>query len=130
MATISFPDIDSPAARLAAALGGARRNGDGGATVGMRVRNTGTMPADAVPQLYLEAPVSKVEGIAFAPQTLAGFERVHLGAGEAREVTVQVSPRAFQYWSENDHAWKTPHGPRTIRVGLSSRELTGTATLP
>jgi beta-glucosidase len=108
----------------------ARPTADGGAIVSMLVRNTGHMAADAVPQIYMEAPAAKVHGVAFAPLTLAGFERVHLAAAEARQVTVRISKRAFQYWSEGDHGWKNPQGPRTIHVGTSSRELTATAVLP
>jgi beta-glucosidase len=108
----------------------ARRTPEGGATVTLRVRNTGNIPADAVPQIYLDAPSDKVEGIQFAPRTLVGFERIHLKPGESRRVTTRIAPKAFQYWSENDHAWKTAAGPRTLRVGLSSRDLAADATLP
>lgn len=108
----------------------AHHTGDGGASVTLRIRNAGNVAGDAVPQLYLDAPMSKADGIAFAPRTLVGFERVHLDAGEAREVTAQISPRAFQYWSEAGHGWKRPPGPRTIRAGTSSRQLTAAAVLP
>ena len=108
----------------------AQRTTDGGATVHVRVRNAGKMADDAVPQIYLEAPVDRPDGIAFAPRTLAGFERVHLGPGASRDVDIQLAPRAFQYWSEADSSWKRTTGPRTIRVGLSSRDLIGSATLP
>jgi beta-glucosidase len=108
----------------------AQRAADGGATVSMRIRNTGTLAGDSIPQIYLEAPVSKVNGIAFAPRTLVGFERVSLHPGETREVSAHISRRAFEYWSQSDHEWKTPAGPRTLRVGMSSRDLTVAVTLP
>jgi beta-glucosidase len=106
-----------------------KRTADGGATVRLRVRNSGKLEGDMVPQLYLEAPSAPVEGIAFAPRTLVGFERLRLAPGATREITVQVAPRAFQYWSEAARGWQTPAGSRVIRVGLSSRELVAAVTL-
>jgi beta-glucosidase len=107
-----------------------RRTSSGGAAVSVRVRNAGKAAGDVVPQLYLEAPSAPVQGIMFAPRTLAGFERLRLAGNETREVTLQIPARAFQYWSESAHRWQAPEGTRVIRVGLSSRELAATVTLP
>ena len=108
----------------------AERAADGGATVHLAVRNTGKIADDAVPQIYLEAPLERPDGIAFAPRTLAGFERVHLTAGASQDIEIHLAPRAFQYWSEADHRWNKAMGSRTIQVGLSSRDLFATVTLP
>lgn len=107
-----------------------KRSSDGGATVNVRVRNSGELAGDVVPQLYLEAPVGTVPGVLFAPRTLVGFERVRLSGDETREVSVQIPPRAFQYWSEKAHKWETPTGTRLVRVGLSSRDLSAAVALP
>ena len=96
---------------------------DGGATVTVRIKNTGSLAGDEVPQVYLEAPASKPAGVQFAPKTLVAFDRVTLGVGEEREVTLHVSPRAFEYWSVKQNKWVRAVGPRTILVGSSSREL-------
>lgn len=58
------------------------RDADGGATVTMQIRNTGSVTGDAVPQIYLDAPQDKIEGAAFVPRTLVGFERISLNPGE------------------------------------------------
>jgi beta-glucosidase len=106
-----------------------RRTGDGTVVVSVRIHNGGRLGGDVVPQLYLDAP-GPVPGIQFAPRTLVGFERVSLAAGETREIELQVSPRTFQYWSESAHRWETPDGPRVIRAGLSSRDLSVAVTVP
>ena len=50
---------------------------------------------DEVPQVYLDAPATKPAGVEFTPRTLVAFDRVSLEAGEKREVTLHVVPRAF-----------------------------------
>jgi beta-glucosidase len=98
-------------------------NPDGGATVMVHVKNTGSAAGDAVPQVYLKAPENKPEGAQFAPETLAAFDRITLAPGEEREVTLQLAPRAFQYWSSGMKMWMKPAGKRTVLAGSSSRDL-------
>lgn len=99
------------------------RNGDGSADVTFKIKNTGDVAGDEVPQLYLDAPREQVAGVDYAPRTLAGFDRVTLQAGESKVVNLHVSSRAFQYWSPIEHAWRTPGGRRRVHVGASSRDL-------
>ncbi len=96
---------------------------EGGAIVSVRVKNTGDVAGDAVPEVYLEAPASKPDGAQFAPKTLAAFDRVALKPGEERELTLHIAPRAFQYWSTKTNSWVKPAGSRTVLVGSSSRDL-------
>ena len=96
---------------------------DGGATVTVRVRNTGSVDGDEVPQVYLEAPATRPAGVQFAPKTLVAFDRVTLKPGEERAVTLRVPLRAMQYWAVGEKRWVTPAGARTVLVGSSSREL-------
>jgi beta-glucosidase len=102
---------------------------DGGARASLRVKNTGSVAGDAVPQVYLDAPETKPESVQFAPKTLAAFDRLTLQPGEEREVTFEIAPRAFQYWSVSQKAWVRATGSRTIRAGQSSQELPLTATM-
>ncbi len=99
----------------------------GGATVSVKVKNTGSVAGDEVPQVYLQAPAERPAGVQFAPKTLVAFDRVTLAPGEEREVTMHVAPRAFMYWSVADNAWKRPAGSRMLMVGESSRMLPLTA---
>ena len=93
------------------------------------MRNTGSAAGDAVPQIYLDAPQQAIEGVAFAPRTLASFDRITLAPGESKTVSIKLAPRAFQYWSVKDNRWDTPAGARTLHAGFSSRDLNTEATL-
>lgn len=95
----------------------------GGARVSVHVKNTGNVVGDEVPQVYLDAPENKPQGVQFAPKTLVAFDRVTLQPGEEREVTLEIAPRAFQYWSIDKRAWAKPAGSRTLRAGSSSQDL-------
>jgi beta-glucosidase len=100
------------------------RTQDGGADVSFTIQNTGTSDGDEVPQVYLDAPGQRPDNTTqFAVRALAAFDRVHLKAGESRNVTLRIAPRAFEYWSTSADRWQTASGPRKIYVGASSRDL-------
>jgi beta-glucosidase len=103
---------------------------DGGVEVNLKVRNTGALRGDEVPQIYLAAPVVKPQGVQFAPKTLVAFERVSLDPGQERELSLHVPKRALQYWSVSEKQWVTPAGPRTLLAGTSSRALPLRETIP
>ena len=104
-----------------------RPGADHGLDVRFKLRNSGSMAADEVAQVYLGAPSKPPTGTQFAPQTLVGFERIHLAAGEAKAVTLHIAPRQLQFWSTASHEWRFPQGTRTVRVGASSRDIRLTA---
>jgi hypothetical protein len=83
--------------------------------------NTGAVAGTEVPQIYVGSPASPP--VPMAVRALAGFERVSLAPGRHEQVTIQVPPRAFQYWSVVAHDWATAWGDRTIAVGSSSRDI-------
>ena len=95
----------------------------GGLDVKVRIKNTGAVESDEVPQVYLGAPSEIPAGVQFPVRALAAFDRIHLTAGEAKTVTLHVEPRQLQYWSTKDGKWVTATGKRTISVGASSRDL-------
>jgi beta-glucosidase len=103
---------------------------DGGVEVSVTVKNTGSVPGDEVPQVYLAAPSEKPAGVQFAPKTLVAFDRISLNAGEDRRITLHVAPRAFEYWSVDKKQWTRPPSPRTLMVGTSSRTLPLAAVTP
>ncbi len=100
-----------------------RRSGDGGLEVSMRIKNTGRMQAEEVPQVYLGPPPPVAEGVQFAPHALVAFGRVQLAAGESKDVRLHVAAQQLRYWSVRRHDWVTPSGPRLLSVGGSSRNL-------
>jgi len=100
----------------------ASRAADGGVDLGVTIKNTGAVAGDEVAQAYLEAPAKPQAGVQFADDVLAGFERVHLAAGESRTVTIHIPLRQLQYWSTAQKQWVTAGGVRKLWVGGSSRD--------
>lgn len=99
-----------------------KKAADGGLDVSVRVKNTGRLAGDDVPQVYLDAPQQKPEGVQFAVRTLAAFDRVTLEPGESKEVTMHVAPRSLEYWSVAEKKWVRSDA-RRVRVGSSSQDL-------
>ena len=81
------------------------------------------MASDEVLQVYLGASSEIPAGVQFPVRALAGFERIHLAAGETKTVTLHVAKRQLQYWSTKEGKWVTATGKRTVSVGASSRDL-------
>jgi beta-glucosidase len=102
---------------------------DQGLDISVRIENTGTVPGDEVPQVYLDAPDQRPEGVQFAVRTLAALDRVTLRPGESKEVTMHVPPRSLEYWSPFVHHW-IRSSARRVSVGSSSRDLKLGANVP
>jgi beta-glucosidase len=98
------------------------RASDNGLDISVRLRNTGKVSGDEVPQVYLDAPERRPEGVQFAVRTLVAFDRVSLRPGETREVAMHVAPRSLEYWSIAENRW-IRSGSRRVNVGSSSRNL-------
>ena len=97
---------------------------DDGLDVSVRVKNTGKVAGDEVPQVYLDAPAQRPDGVQFAPKTLAAFDRVTLGPGESKDVKLHVAPRSLEYWSVAENKWvRSRFDERLVRVGSSSGDL-------
>jgi beta-glucosidase len=99
------------------------KSSDGGLDVQVAIKNTGSAASDEVPQVYLGAPSQVPDGVQFPPHALVAFERIHLGAGETKNVDLHVAPRQLQYWSTANHQWAIAAGTRTVSVGGSSHDL-------
>jgi beta-glucosidase len=96
---------------------------DGGLDVHLTIRNSGSMDADEVPQVYLGAPSIIPDGVQFPVRALVGFERDRIAAGTAKEVAIHVAARQLQYWSTKGNMWVNAAGQRVLSVGASSRDL-------
>ena len=105
---------------------------DGTVAVAFTVANAGRMAGAAVPQVYV-GPGPAIEGVQQAVRSLRGFDRVYLEPGQAKQVTIILDQRSFQYWSEPRQQWVTDYGSRTIFVGeadaLASLPLSASVTL-
>jgi beta-glucosidase len=97
--------------------------GADGLEVSFDLQNTGSVRGAEAPQVYVGPPPNPPPLVQFAPQKLAGFERVELGAGRSKHVSVHVSRRELSYWSTAQQRWVLPKGERAVSVGASSRDL-------
>lgn len=88
-----------------------------GYTVSFDVANTGHREGATVAQVYVGDPSAKVKR---PLKELKGFEKVRLGPGETRHVSVTLNRRAFAYWSDEKNGWQVDPGRFTVFVGDSS----------
>ncbi|OZG61025.1 glycosyl hydrolase [Bifidobacterium myosotis] len=102
------------------------KTGANTASVTATVTNTSDVPAAETVQVYVAPGKSDV---ARPVHELKGFEKVFLGAGESKTVTIELDERAFAYWSEKYGDWHVETGEYTVEVGTSSRDIAATATV-
>lgn len=95
-------------------------------TVSYKIKNVGNVAGAEVSQIY----VSDKESTIFRPvKELRGFSKVYLKAGEEKEVSVELSKRAFAYYNVNIMDWHVESGEFDIMVGASSRDIKLEATV-
>ena len=92
----------------------------GTATVEFDVMNTGSRKGAEVAQVYVSEEHAKV---ARPMHELKGFERVELGPGETKHVSVALDARAFAYYDVAAKGWKVDAGEFTVSVGDSVASL-------
>ena len=94
---------------------------DGSTQVSVDVTNTGSVPGDAVPQIYIHQRY----GSASRPvRQLKGFERVALKPGETRTLTFPLGKDELEFWSPQSKKWQVEPTSFDIWAGEDS-----TATL-
>jgi beta-glucosidase len=97
-----------------------------GATLHVRIRNTGARRGKEVVQAYVApADVDATRPV----RELRAFAAVDLDPGEERVVDVRLDWRSFCGWDEAAGSWTRLPGPFEVAVGRSSRDLRLTATL-
>jgi beta-glucosidase len=94
-------------------------------TATFTVTNTGRRGGADVPQLYLTSAAGDER------MRLLGFERVELGAGESRRVTVTAEPRLLARYDGAAGEWHLAGGDYRVAVGRAADDLvlTGEARL-
>jgi beta-glucosidase len=101
-----------------------------GATVKVKVVNEGSVKTSDVLQIYVKDTGYE---LAVPNPQLAGFERFELGAGEEKEITVELPRRAFTSVDEEgnrdvfSHSFKVYAG--TNQPDERSKELTGVSCI-
>jgi len=91
----------------------------GSATVRCTVRNTGTIAGDEVIELYLHHDVSSVAQPLIA---LKGFQRVHLGPGESRELTFTLAGDRLSLFDAKLRS-VVESGTVRVMIGRSSKDI-------
>jgi beta-glucosidase len=92
-----------------------------GLSVSVPVANTGARAGKHVVQAYLSRVSDS--SIERPPLWLAGYALVRLDAGGSATASVVIESRSLEYWSVDDHAWRTEPGTYAVRVGASVAEL-------
>ncbi len=89
-------------------------------TVTFDLTNTGSMEADEVVQLYVRRIDSKVE---WPYKELKAFDRVTLGAGETKTVTLEIPAEDLRYWNVDTNSWTLEHGKLELLLGSASDDI-------
>ena len=88
-------------------------------TATINVKNTGNYDADEVVQLYIR---DLVASISRPVKELKGFQRIHLSAGESKEVSFDITPEMLKFYNaELKHVIEP--GDFLIMVGPNSKEV-------
>lgn len=82
------------------------------------VTNEGKREGEEIIQLYLRYPISDVTR---AVKELKGFRRIHLKAGEKKQVSFDLTPEILSSYDEN-MKFKIDEGEFSIMIGGSSRD--------
>ncbi|GKT50518.1 putative beta-glucosidase M [Colletotrichum spaethianum] len=86
------------------------------------VKNTGTVAASEVTQLYVGIPNGPVK-------QLRGFEKILLQPKELKTVTFPLTRRDLSTWDVFQQNWVLQKGEYTIYIGASSRDVRLTSKL-
>lgn len=87
--------------------------------VRFNIKNTGTFDGDEVVQLYLRDEVSSV---VTPKKQLKAFERIHLKAGEEKELEFYLNPEDLALWNSRGE-WVTEAGKFILMIGASSEDI-------
>ncbi len=88
-------------------------------TATITVQNTGNKDADEVVQLYIRDMVCSISR---PIKELKGFQRIHLAAGESREVSFDITPEMLKFYNAELKHILEP-GDFEIMVGTNSNDV-------
>jgi beta-glucosidase len=89
---------------------------DGSIKATVTVTNTGNRDGDEIVQLYIH---DKVASISRPVRELKGFKRIHLNAGESKEVSFDITPDLLKFYDVNLKEVLEP-GQFDLIIGTSS----------
>lgn len=85
------------------------------------ISNDSERDGDEVAEVYVQFPDNS--WVSHPVKELKAFKRVHLKAGEKKQVEIQVTENFFTYYNVSLKQWVQEAGIYTILVGSSSRNL-------
>lgn len=88
--------------------------------VSCRVKNTGSRAGAEVVQIYV---ADQTPDIFKAKKELKGFCKVHLEAGEEKEIHIVLNRRAFAHYDVDKKSWEVLTGTYQIQAGTSSTDI-------
>ena len=94
--------------------------GDDSIDATVTVTNSGDRAGKHVIQLYVATDAGPVRR---PLRELRAFKKVHLDAGETREVTLSLDRRAFAYWDVEISDWVVPAGDYAVQVGSDAHTI-------
>ncbi len=101
-------------------------NPDEEAVVSLTVTNTGKRAGSQVIQLYIH----ERDGLFKRPEKeLRNFAKVHLEAGESKEVTFTVSRKDFEVYSAMLHKWGVQSDVYDIMLNISAEETVAAGSI-
>ncbi|KAJ4361538.1 hypothetical protein N0V95_001790 [Ascochyta clinopodiicola] len=89
-------------------------------------KNTGNLAGATVVQLYVGR---KQQSSEHPVKTLAAFRKVHLEAGEEKQVELPLALKDFAYFDEASKGWKVDRGQYDFSFGQSAAHIESVATL-
>ena len=97
------------------------------AQVSCKVTNTGMRAGAEIVQVYVSLPPSADE----PPKRLVAWDKIQLGPGETKVVTLRLDPRFLRIFDVAKDNWELAPGEYKVFVGGSSRNtpLTGTLSI-
>jgi beta-glucosidase len=86
-----------------------------------QVKNTGSMAATEIAQIYLSPKDSTLQ---IRPIQLQGFARIALEPGQTKTITTRLSLEQFGFYTHNgDRQWNIEPGTYIVKVGASSADI-------
>ena len=93
--------------------------------VSFTVTNSGSRAGAEIAEVYASLPPSTGE----PPKRLVGWDKVWLGPGESKKVTVSIEPKFLSVFNVDKDAWELVPGDYTILAGGSSADTPLTSAL-
>ena len=94
-------------------------NANDSVTVSYTIKNTGSKSGDEVVQLYIHDMLASVSR---PVMELKGFERIHLDAGESKNISFTITPEMLSMLDKDLKTVVEP-GDFRIMIGASSRDM-------